>query len=312
MTRLHHVSIAGSGLPLAQSLILAMYVACVASLAGAQSSTAPAKTQQEAMAERGYVRYRGGWRTAQEIELIERTERVQFARVEWKQKLERLRRQLDQPAHAAQAAEEIAEIADAAAVPALAAAVAEERVFRTRGLFVQALARIRTSDATAVLVSVALDHTDPETRIAAVEQLATIGAESALPAFMAALASADNARINRAAAAIGRLLAAVPPESSLRHDDALPGRLVAVLETEHMGLVGNGTAEGSTSATFTPSGGGLALGGGPKRVRVIVKNEDVLDTLATVAGVNFGWELSAWRAWLAARDAPADLDLRRR
>jgi hypothetical protein len=264
------------------------------------------------MAERGYVRYRGGWRTAQEIELIERTERVQLARVEWKQKLERLRRQLDQPARAAQAAEEIAEIADAAAVPALAAAVAEERVFRTRGLFVQALARIRTGDATAVLVSVALDHTDPETRIAAVEQLATIGAESALPAFMAALASADNARINRAAAAIGRLLAAVPPESPLRHDDALPGRLVAVLETEHMGLVGNGTAEGSTSATFTPSGGGLALGGGPKRVRVIVKNEDVLDTLATVAGVNFGWELSAWRAWLAARDAPADLDLRRR
>jgi hypothetical protein len=47
-------------------------------------------------------------------------------------------------------------------------------------------------------------------------------------------------------------------------------------------------------------------------VRVIVKNEDVLDTLATVAGVNFGWELSAWRAWLAACDAPADLDLRRR
>jgi len=312
MTRLHHVSTAGSGQPLAQSLILAMCVACVASLAGAQSPTAPAKTQQEAMAEQGYVRYRGGWRTAQEIELIERTERVQLARVEWKQKLERLRRQLDQPAHAAQAAEEIAEIADAAAVPALAAAVAVERVFRTRGLFVQALARIRTSDATAVLVSVALDHTDPETRIAAVEQLATIGAESALPAFMAALASADNARINRAAAAIGRLLAAAPPESPLRHDDALPGRLVAVLETEHMGLVGNGTAEGSTSATFTPSGGGLALGGGPKRVRVIVKNEDVLDTLATVAGVNFGWELSAWRAWLAARDSPADLDLRRR
>ena len=280
MTRLHHAYVA-------------VCIACFASLAGAQSSTTPAKTQQEAMAEQGYVRYRGGWRTAQEIELIERTERVQLARVEWKQKLERLRRQLDQPAHAAQAAEEIAEIADAAAVPALAAAVAEERVFRTRGLFVQALARIRTSDATAVLVSVALDHTDPETRIAAV-------------------ASADNARINRAAAAIGRLLAAVPPESPLRHDDALPGRLVAVLETEHMGLVGNGTAEGSTSATFTPSGGGLALGGGPKRVRVIVKNEDVLDTLATVAGVNFGWELSAWRAWLAARDAPADLDLRRR
>jgi hypothetical protein len=57
MTRLHHAYVA-------------VCIACCASLAGAQSSTAPAKTQQEAMAEQGYVRYRGGWRTAQEIELI--------------------------------------------------------------------------------------------------------------------------------------------------------------------------------------------------------------------------------------------------
>jgi len=291
---------------------VAACIAWTASVAAAQSSTAPVKTQQEAMAERGYVRYRGEWRTAQEIELLERAERAQLARTEWKQKLERLRRRLDQPAHAEQAAEELAEIADAAAVPALAAAMAEERAFRVRGLFLEALGRIRTGEATAVLVSVAIDHADSETRIAAVERLAAHAPEAALPAFTAALASSDNARINRAALAIDRLLAAVPPESSLRHDAALPGRLVAVLETEHLGLVGDGTAEGATSATFTPSGGGLALGGGPKRVRMIVKNEDVLDTLAAVAGVNFGWDLPAWRAWLATRDAPDDLDLRRR
>ena len=297
---------------LSRHVSVAACIACIASQALAQSSTAPAKTQQEAMAERGYVRYRGGWRTAQEIELLERAERAQLARTEWKQKLERLRRQLEQPTHGEQAAEEIAEIADVAAVPALAAAVADERAFRVRALFVQALGRIGTSDATAVLVSVAIDHADAETRIAAVERLAASAPETALPAFVAALASSDNARINRAALAIDRLLAAVPPESWLPHDPALPGRLVAVLETEHMGLVGDGTAEGATSATFTPSGGGLALGGGPKRVRMIVKNEDVLDTLAAVAGVNFGWDLPAWRAWLATRDAPGDLDLRRR
>lgn len=287
-------------------------VAACAAVAGAQSVTAPAKTQQEAMAERGYVRYRGAWRTAQEIELLERAERAQLARTEWKQKLDRLRRQLDQPAHAERAAEEIAEIADAAAVPAVAAAVAEERAFRVRALLLQSLARIRSGDATSALVSVAIDHADPETRIAAVERLAATAPEAALPAFAAALSSSDNARINRAALAIDRLLAAVPPESPLRDDPAIPGRLVAVLETEHMGLVGDGMAEGATSATFTPSGGGLALGGGPKRVRVIVKNEDVLDALAAVAAVNFGWDLSAWRAWLASRDAPGDLDLRRK
>ena len=293
------------------SMLAVAWLAAASLNAAAQTPTPPAKTQQETMAERGYVRYRGGWRTAQEIELLERAERAHLARAEWKQKLERLRRQLDQPAHADQAAEEIAEIADPAAVPALAAALATERTFRVRGFYLQSLARIRTGEALSVLVSVAIDHADPETRIAAIEHLAAIGPESALPAFVAALASADNARINRAAAAIDRLLAALPPESPLRRDDALLGRLVAALETEHVGMVSDGKPEGSTSATFTPSGGGLALGGGPTRVRAIVKNEDVLDTLASAAGVNFGWDVAAWRAWLATRETPATLDLRR-
>ncbi|MFM8379749.1 MAG: HEAT repeat domain-containing protein [Planctomycetia bacterium] len=272
----------------------------------------PAKTQQETMAERGYVRYRGAWRTAQEIELLERAERAHLARAEWKGRLERLRRQLDEPPRAEQAAEEIAEIADPAAVPALGAAVAADRAARARGLFLEALARIRSGDATATLMAVAVDHADPETRIAAVEHLARVAPEAAVAGFTAALASPDNARINRAADALGRLLAALPKDSPWRRDDIVLGRLVAALETQHVGVVGDGTAEGATSVTFTPAGGGLALGGGPKPVRIAVKNERVLDTLAASAGVNFEWNLAAWRAWLAAREAPADLDLRRR
>lgn len=264
------------------------------------------------MAERGYVRYRGAWRTAQEIELLERAERAHLARAEWKGRLERLRRQLDDATRAEQAAEEIAETADPAAVPALAAAVAAERAVRARALFLEALARIRSGDAVAALMAVAVDHADPETRIAAVEHLATVAPEAAVAGFTAALASPDNARINRAADALGRLLSALPVDSPWRRNDIVLGRLVAALETQHVGVVGDGTAEGATSVTFTPSGGGLALGGGPKPVRIAVKNERVLDTLAASAGVNFEWNLAAWRAWLATREAPADLDLRRR
>lgn len=287
-------------------------MACLVGRAAAQSPSVPAKTQQETMAERGYVRYRGAWRTAQEIELLERGERAHLARAEWKGRLERLRRQLDDPARAGQAAEEIAEIADPAAVPALGSAVAAERAARARGLFLEALARIRSGDATATLMAVAVDHADPETRIAAVEHLARVAPEAAVAGFTAALASPDNARINRAADALGRLLAELPKDSPWRRDDIVLGRLIAALETQHVGVVGDGTAEGATSVTFTPSGGGLALGGGPKPVRIAVKNERVLDTLAASAGVNFEWNLAAWRAWLAAREAPADLDLRRR
>ncbi|MBU6221211.1 MAG: HEAT repeat domain-containing protein [Planctomycetes bacterium] len=292
--------------------ILVAWTACLTSMAAAQSTSVPAKTQQETMAERGYVRYRGAWRTAQEIELLERAERAHLARAEWKSRLERLRRQLDEPAQAERAAEEIAEIADPAAVPALTAAVSADRALQARVLFLKSLARIRSGDATAALMAVAVDHADPETRIAAVEHLATVAPEAAVAGFTAALASPDNARINRAADALGRLLGALPAESPLRHDDAVLARLVATLETQHVGVMGDGTAEGATSVTFTPSGGGLALGGGPKPVRTAVKNERVLDTLAACAGVNFEWNIAAWRDWLATREAPADLDLRRR
>jgi len=294
-----------------RAALIALCVACGAR-PGVAGSPSAAKTQQETMAERGYVRYRGAWRTAQEIELVERAERAQTARAEWKGRLERLRRQLEQPAHADRAAEEMAEIADPAAVPAVSAALAEERAFRVRGLLLAALARIRSADATRSLVLAALDHADPETRIAAVEHLATVGPEAALAAFAAALESPENPRVNRAAEALGRLLAAVPRESPVRDDDAVLGRLVAALQTRHVTVAGEGPPEGSTNVTFTPSGGGLALGGGPRRVPVTLKNDRVLETLAARAGVNFEWDLAAWRAWLATREAPADLDLRRR
>ena len=268
----------------------------------AATADEPAKpTQQEVMAERGYVRYRSGWRTAQEIELIERAERETLAQKEWKGTLERLRRQVDQAAHADQAAEEIREISDPAAVPAVAAALATEPVFQVRSWYVEALSRIRSSDAVGVLVSAALDHPDSETRIAAVERLKMIGPHSAAPTLVMALKSSDNAQVNRAAEALGRL--GVP---------AAVGPLVDALETQHIVVSGDGKPEGSTSATFTPTGGGLSMGGGPKRSAVTVRNDRVLEALVALTGTNFEWDTRAWRSWLASRRAPpADYDPRR-
>jgi hypothetical protein len=42
-----------------------------------------------------------------------------------------------------------------------------------------------------------------------------------------------------------------------------------------------------------------------------MKNEQVLAALVTLTGANFGWDLAAWRAWLARQRAPASIDLRR-
>lgn len=264
----------------------------------AGSSRAP--SQQEVMAARGLVRNRGAWRTPQEIELHERAEKAAQARREWTTRLERLRRRLDAGPRSDAAAEEIREISDPAAVPALAALLAAEQAAVVRPLYVEALARIRGPEGAATLLAVAVDHADPDTRRLAVERLVALGPEPFVPPLVAALSGDDNARINRAAEALG----------GLRSFTAV-GPLIAALETEHVIVVGDGTSEGSTTATFTPTGGGLSMGGGPKRRKQRVRNEQVLGALVAITGANFEWNSAAWRAWLAGRQTPADFDPRR-
>lgn len=264
-------------------------------------SADPTPSHAERMADQGWLRYRGGWRTAQEIELIERNEAANRAEKQWNLKLGRLRRQLDQPAAADRAAEEIREISDPLAVRPLGAALAVEPVARVRAWYVEALARIRSPAAVQALVAAALDHPDAETRIAAAERLVVIGPEPAVPGLVAALSSVDNARINRAAEALGRLGAS---------SAILP--LIAVLETRHVAVTPAAPA-GSTSATFSPTGGGgLSLGGGPQQQLVAVRNERVLEALVALTGANFEWDAAAWRAWYSSeRSLPADFDPRR-
>jgi hypothetical protein len=165
----------------------------------------------------------------------------------------------------------------------------------------ESLLRIGTPAAQAALVAAAVDHPDPETRIDATDRLAKLAPQAAANALAAALTGPDNARINRAAAALGRLgVVTVVPQ------------LVNVLETRHAVTVGDGPPEGSTTATFTPGGGaGLSMGSSRRQVAVPMKNEQVLEALVALTRENFGWDLTAWRGWLARRRAPASIDLRR-
>jgi len=260
-----------------------------------------APTQAERMATLGLIRYRGAWRTPQEVELIERNEAAVTAAKQWNARLLRLRQQFDQPAASDRAAEEIREISDPLAMAAVATALASEPVFAVRRAYLEALAHIRTPDAVATIIGTARDHPDRETRFAAVEWLVVIGPHQAVSPLVAGLASADNAQVNRAAEALGRLGVV---ESI--------GPLIAALETRHLTAGDGAQPAGSTSATFTPAGGGLAMGGGPKPKLVAVRNDRVLEALVALTGQNFEWEATAWRAWLAhERALPAEFDPRR-
>ena len=283
--------------------VLAMVMAAIQLAAGGLPASAeePAPTQAERMAALGLIRYRGAWRTPQEVELIERNESAATAAKQWNTKLARLRQRLDQPAAADRAAEEIREISDPLAVAAVAAALASEPVFALRRAYVEALSHIRTPDAVATLIGTARDHPDRETRFAAVDRLLVIGPHQAVSPLVAGLTSADNTQVNRSAEALGRLGL---PEAI--------GPLIAALETKHMTVSGAGQPAGSTSATFTPAGGGLALGGGPKPTLVAVRNDRVLEALVALTGQNFEWEAAAWRAWLTnERALPPEFDPRR-
>ena len=282
-------------------LLRAAVVLAVVIMPAAGRADDEAATQAERMAALGLIRYRSGWRTPQEIELIERDEASAVASKQWHAKLARLRQKLEQPATADRAAEEIREISDPLAVAALAASLASEPVLAVRRWYVEAVSHIRTPAAVELLIAVARDHPDPETRCAAVERLLVIGPHQAVPPLVAALSSRDNAQVNRAAEALGGL--------------GLPvaiGPLIAALQTRHVVVAGSEQPAGSTSATFTPTGGGLAMWGGPKPQVVAVRNDRVLEALVVLSGVNFEWNADAWRAWLINEQAlPADFDTRR-
>lgn len=268
---------------------------------GAEASDDRRPSQQEWMTARGFVRHKGAWRTPQEITLLERHEQATVARKQWGPKLEKLRRRLDDPGTAAEAAEALREIADPAAVPALAAALPREPVAQVRAWMIEALSRIGSPEAFSVIVQAALDHPDADTRATATERLARVGPRLAEPVLVAALAGPDNARLNRAAEAIGTLGLA----------SAVPA-LVEALETEHVVATSDGSQPGQTSVTFGNGGGeGLALGGGPKRSKVRVRNEAVLAALERITGQDFRWNEAAWRQWVGSRDTEGPIDLRR-
>ncbi|MBL6832036.1 MAG: HEAT repeat domain-containing protein [Pirellulales bacterium] len=279
-------------------LLAVLAVGLLAPAARSVSDEPAAASQEGFMKARGLVRHAGRWRTPQEVWLLEQRSLADKASRDWAARLERLRSECEDPTRSSVAIESIREIDDPLAVAALSAAVANEPLTRARSWYVEALARIGTSDAIACLAAIGLDHADPETRIAAVDQLAVDQPPLATAGFLTALRGPDNARINRAAEALGRL-----------GDPAAVLPLIAVLETEHV-VVDPGSG-GAISATFTPGQGGLSTGGGPTQRRLRVRNEAVLEALMRLTGHNFEWRADAWRAWLASEQNPDGFDPRR-
>ena len=256
-------------------------------------------THAQRMETLGYHRYRGSWRTQQEIDLDKQAEAVTKSRVVARQRLERLRRELDKPEAGKHIADEIRQTNDPFAVMALIAAINTDPVPRVRLLYVEALGNIVSTDAIGALLSLVLNHADSEVRWSAIEQLNDKDSMQVVPALVAALQGPDNQRINRAAVALKTL-----------GDESAVQPLINVLITQS--VVSSSTASGGkTSVTFSPTGGGLALGSNQKQKIISSQNTQVLEALTTLTGVNYGWDQTRWQLWFLNQGVSSTVDIRR-
>lgn len=256
-------------------------------------------THAQRMETLGYHRYRGSWRTQQEIDLDKQAEAVTKSRVVARQRLQRLRRELDKPEAGKNIAGEIRQTNDPFAVIALIAAINTDPVPRVRLLYVEALGNIVSTDAIGALLSLVLNHADSEVRWSAIEQLNDKDSMQVVPALVAALQGPDNQRINRAAVALKTL-----------GDESAVQPLINVLITQSV-VSSSAASGGKTSVTFSPTGGGLALGSNQKQKIISSQNTQVLEALTTLTGVNYGWDQTRWQLWFLNQGVSSTIDIRR-
>ena len=256
-------------------------------------------THAQRMETLGYHRYRGSWRTQQEIDLDKQAEAVTKSRVVARQRLQRLRRELDKPEAGKNIAGEIRQTNDPFAVMALIAAINTDPVPRVRLLYVEALGNIVSTDAIGALLSLVLNHSDSEVRWSAIEQLNDKDSMQVVPALVAALQGPDNQRINRAAVALKTL-----------GDESAVQPLINVLITQSV-VSSSAASGGKTSVTFSPTGGGLALGSNQKQKIISSQNTQVLEALTTLTGVNYGWDQTRWQLWFLNQGVSSTIDIRR-
>ncbi|NLE40076.1 MAG: HEAT repeat domain-containing protein, partial [Pirellulaceae bacterium] len=167
-------------------------------------------------------------------------------------------------------------------------------------LYIDALARINTTDAIKAMTLCAIEDADEEVRLSCLDHLKKEKRPDVVAYFIRMLRDKDNAVINRAAVA----LAHMKDPSAIRS-------LIDVLTTEHEYTFTVGKP-GGMGASFGSGGTGLSVGARTETRRVVQKNQAVLDALVVLSGgFNFGFDDRAWRHWHAQQIQREPLDARR-
>lgn len=261
------------------------------------------------MRSQGFVLHQGKWLTPQDVEAAKVQAAIEEAQVLIKPNLKRWRSSLDsRNARTREAAlDAIHHMKDPLAIAALGEMYDDEKLPDFRAMWVQVIGKNPSPLAADTLVRAAVDDDDASVREMARDQLETRKDRRAVGALIAHLHSKDNAKVNRAAAALGRI--ADP-------DTMLP--LIEALVTEHKFVIQRGSgggSPGSIGASFSPTGGsGLSAGGGPKVETLKVQNQSVLEALVQLTpgqATSLGYDQIRWKEWYAKSTTPDNVNLRR-
>ncbi len=260
---------------------------------------ATGNTPDEIMKARGYKRYKGRWRSPQEIKAIEQKDEREKAQKSWYVNLKRWSGWLG-GSRSEQAQKAIEEIKDPMATAALAHALKTDRRRPARILYIEALARIGTPAALETLAAHALENPDEETRLSCLDYLKKSKNPAVTKYFVARLSLNNNPMINRAAFALGEM-----------GDRTAVAPLIDALISKHKKKVTTGSS-GQSAGFDNAGGGGMSMGQTTKIVTDTFQNPQVLDALVELTdGVNFVYNVQAWRYWLAEQNKRKPLNARR-
>jgi len=194
-------------------------------------------------------------------------------------------------------------IQDPEAAPALAEVLgdaSQPRPVRKRCL--EMLAKLQSTAATPTLVRIAMNDADTNMQDACLDRLKEQGAHMVVSNFINELKNKDNARINRAADCLARL-----------GDKSATLALINALVTEHKFQVQAGGGPGSINTAFGSGGpGSFSMGKSALVIKKPLQNSSVRSALTTLyPGVNYSYDIDAWRAWYVKTQTTSDANLRR-
>lgn len=261
-------------------------------------------THEELMKSRGYVFFRNRWILPQEQEMLLNKEKIERAEKEWIQKIDRWQAALGGDKDRS-ARESIAAINDPYATKALVSLLKSDAREASRTLYIEALARINTPESMKALAVRSLDDPVEEVRLTCLDYLKKEKRPDIVAYYVGQLKNKDNKMVNRAAVALSHM-----------NDRSAVAPLIDALWTTHKFKVGSGGGPGSISTSFGSGGGvgsgGMSVGGGPKIYKQDLRNQAVLDALVMLTGgVNYNFDVKAWKSWYAAQKPREIIDARR-